>query len=289
LEFIGYTVCDQNYWLQKGLLLVGEGSNGKSTFLKIVEALAGRENTSFLSIGDLHQETTRSGLEGKLVNISDELPNYSLKNTEMFKKLMGGSATARKLYQDAGDMDNTAKFIFSCNELPMTTDVSHGMFRRLAIVPFAATFKMGDNADVFILDRMRAELPGIFNRVYRHYQKLKKRGNLIESVRSNEELARYQEGVDRVGTWIKENLRWNGKWDDTVGFVKINDVFENYHSDCKRSEEKPVSKDHFTRHLHRQLDHFNERYVRRADGDDRPYVLRGVWFDKDKTKGHDRY
>lgn len=289
LEFVGYAICDQSYWLQKALLLVGEGSNGKSTFLKIVESLAGKENTSYLSLSDLQQETSRSSLEGRLVNISDELPNYTLKNTDMLKKLMGGSVTSRKLYQDAVAIDNGAKFIYSCNEIPMTVDVSHGLFRRLAIVPFNAKFTMGDNADVDIARKMLGELPGIFNRVYKEYGKLKKRGNLIESIRSNQELEQYKDSVDRVGSWIKDNLRWNGKWDDTVGFTKIADAFELYHSDCKRSEEKPVSKFYFTRHLRRQIDHFEERYVRKAEHQDRPYVLRGVWLASEKKPGHDRY
>lgn len=289
LEFVGYGICDREYWLQRALLLVGEGSNGKSTFLDVVKLLAGGENTSVMSLSDLQQATERHNLEGKLINVSDEMPDYGFKSTEIFKKLMGGEVTTRRLYQNAVGMKNNTKFIFACNELPSTNDVSHGMLRRMAIVPFTATFRMGDNADPYILDKMRGELSGIFNRVYKHYRELKKRGNLIESITSAQELERYKEGVDRVGTWIKETLRWNGKWDDTVGYVKINDVFENYHSDCKRSEEKPVSKYNFTKHIRRQLDHFNERYVRRAEGDERPYVLRGVWFDKDKTKGHDRY
>jgi P4 family phage/plasmid primase-like protien len=287
LEFVGYAICDQDYWLQKALLLIGEGSNGKSTFLKIVEELTGRENVSFLSLYDLQVETSRSHLEGKLLNISDELPNYNFKNTELLKKLLGGTMTMRKLYHDGIMIENSTKFIFAGNEIPSTNDVSEGLFRRLVIVPFNAKFKLGPGAedakaaDVGLLGKVKAELPGVFNRVMRHYQSLKKRGHLATADRSSAELQRYRDEVDRVGSWVKDNLYWNGSWGEDKPFVEVATVFEKYVSDSKRSEERPLSKFHFTKHLRRHITSFDERYARQRVGQQRPYIIRGVNFKGD--------
>ncbi len=290
LEFVGYATCDQDYWLQKALLLIGEGSNGKSTFLKIVEELSGRENIAFLSLYDLQVETSRSMLEGKLLNISDELPNYNFKNTELLKKLLGGTMTARRLYHDGVVIENSTKFIFAGNEIPSTNDVSEGLFRRLVIIPFNARFKLGPGekdikaADPKLLKKIKAELPGIFNRVMRHYKALKKRGHLAEAVKSAKELSRYRDEVDRVGSWVKENLYWNGSWGDEKPYVEVSSVFEKYVSDAKRGEERPISKFHFTKHLRRNIDHFDDRYGRHRVGVDRPYVLKGVEFKNNGPK-----
>ncbi len=287
LEFVGYAICDQDYWLQKALLLIGEGSNGKSTFLKIVEELSGRENVSFLSLYDLQVETSRSHLEGKLLNISDELPNYNFKNTELLKKLLGGTMTMRKLYHDGVMVENGTKFIFAGNEIPSTNDVSEGLFRRLTIIPFNAKFKLGPGADdakaadIGLLSRVKTELPGVFNRVMRHYQDLKKRGHLADADKSSAELQRYRDEVDRVGTWVKENLYWNGSWGEDKPFVEVSSVFEKYVSDAKRSEERPLSKFHFTKHLRRHIAHFDARYDRQRLGQHRPYILRGVELKND--------
>lgn len=290
LEAVGYSICDGGYWLQKAFLLIGEGSNGKSTFLRIVEELAGKANVAFLSLFELQSETSRSSLEGKLLNISDELPTTMFKNTELLKKLLGGTMTARRLYHDGTAIENSAKFFFGGNSIPETTDVSEGLFRRLVIIPFNARFKVGKgdgdikSADVNLVKKMRAELPGIFNRILHHYEVLLARGHLTEAQKSTVEQDRYREQTDRVGSWIKENLYWNGSWDDKAPKIEINNAFEKYVSDAKRSEERPISKFHFTRHLRKHLDHFDERYIRQHTGHERPMILRGVEFRKDLRK-----
>lgn len=289
LEFLGYTICDPDYWLQKALLLIGEGSNGKSTFLKIAEELSGRENVAFLSLFDLQQETSRSHLEGKLLNISDELPNYNFKNTELLKKLLGGTMTARRLYHDGIMIENSTKFIFAGNDVPETNDTSEGLFRRLVIVPFNASFKLGAKgaekaADITLVQKMRAELPGIFNRIVTHYQELRARGHLIEAEKAAVELARYREQTDRIGSWVDENLYWNGRVDDGAPKVELNSVFERYQSDAKRGEERPLSKYHFTKRLRRKMDRFDDRYVRKRGDGDRGYILRGVEFRREMNR-----
>ena len=278
LEFIGYSLCSSDYWLQKGLLLVGNGANGKSTLLSIISALAGQKNTSYLSLGELQNETSRINLEGKLLNISDELPSYNFRNTEMFKKLMGGSVTARRLYQQTSTLQCNTKFIFSCNAIPKTSDTSNGLFRRLAIVPFDATFDLGTTADVDIAGKMMPELSGIFNQCYRAYQDCRKRGHLAVAERAEREVAWYRSSVDRVGTWIRDNIRWNGSWTDADPSVILDEVFDDYNSEARRSEEKPCTKREFTQQLRTCLDHWDERYVRRRRGGDRHFVLRGVWY-----------
>lgn len=287
LEIVGYGICDRTYWLQKAPLLIGEGSNGKSTFLKVVECVAGRENVGFLSLSDLQHETSRSMLEGKLINISDELPNYSIKNTEMLKKLFGGMMTARKLYHDGVAVENTAKFIFAGNAIPSSSDLSDGFFRRFVIVPFTTKFQLGPQtggnaADPNLIDKLRLELPGIFNLVLRNYRALKARGYLLEARRSTEEMEIYREDVDRPGTWIKDNLYWNGSWDSSKPYLESSVVYEKYVSDCKRWEERPLSRQQFTAQLRRHIAHFNERKGRGGTDGKGSRIIRGIQF-KDDT------
>jgi len=282
LEYLGYALCSPDYWIQKSLLLVGDGANGKSTLLDIVKALAGLENISYLSLGELQSETGRINLEGKLINIADELPSYNFKNTEMLKKLMGGGMTARKLYHETVMLENKTKFIFACNDIPTTNDFSKGLFRRLTIIPFKETFDIGVNADPQLKEKIYPELSGIFNRVFAAFKNLKARGHLHHSKTSEDELTLYKESVDRVGYWVKENLHWNGSWTEHDKYIQINEAYEAYFTEAKKCEEKPVTKFHFTRHLRRHIDHWEERYVRARVGETRPYIIRGAWFNKDE-------
>lgn len=78
LEFVGYAICDRDYWLQKAILLIGEGSNGKSTFLNVIKSLAGWENVSFLSLYEIQSETSRLHLEEAAQHFR-RAPNYNFK------------------------------------------------------------------------------------------------------------------------------------------------------------------------------------------------------------------
>lgn len=67
LEIAGYCLYRSAKY-EKAVLCVGKGSNGKSTFLKIIEQLLGSQNVSHVSLQDLAGDRFASaGLYGKLV------------------------------------------------------------------------------------------------------------------------------------------------------------------------------------------------------------------------------
>lgn len=203
LEFTGYALCDRTYEHHKALILIGEGANGKSTFLDIVKALAGAENFSALGIKEMDKDTNRALLEGKLVNISDEMPNMAMQDTDIFKKMMGGSITIRRLYGMPTVHRCTTKLMFAANEIPATYDHSHGLFRRLLIVPFDARFE-GKDVDRTLMPKLMRELPGIFNRVLQAFRSLKKAEHFTVAERSVEQLNSYRTDNDAIGSAIRE-------------------------------------------------------------------------------------
>jgi hypothetical protein len=57
--------------------------------------------------------------------------------------------------------------VLLCNNIPSLADLSHGMLRRLQVIPFDRTFT-GDDKDSGLFDRIWAdELPGVLNRALR--------------------------------------------------------------------------------------------------------------------------
>jgi hypothetical protein len=59
--------------LEKMLLVVGLGGNGKSVLLKILERTLGRENVSAVALEDFANEFRLAATVGKLVNIVPEI------------------------------------------------------------------------------------------------------------------------------------------------------------------------------------------------------------------------
>ncbi|MCC6014672.1 MAG: hypothetical protein LM564_03090, partial [Desulfurococcaceae archaeon] len=82
-EIIGYTLLAGEYPLNKAVMLVGEGRNGKSTYLELVKRLLGSGNVVSVKLQDLTNDRTRFSiysLYGKLANIFADLPSEALRN-----------------------------------------------------------------------------------------------------------------------------------------------------------------------------------------------------------------
>jgi putative DNA primase/helicase len=145
LELVGYTTIVFDYPLNKAFMLLGRGSNGKSTYLRMLRDILGRHNIASIPLqafADLDYRFLWAGLVGKLANIFADLPKTPLSYTGAFKMLTGEDTMAidRKGREPIQNYINYAKMVFSANELPKTNDLTHAFFRRWVIVDFPHTF-----------------------------------------------------------------------------------------------------------------------------------------------------
>lgn len=154
-EIFGYVLFRRNE-LGKAFILTGDGSNGKSSYLKIVRKLVGSDNTSSLDLKELGQRFKTAELFGKLANIGDDISNEYIKDNSEFKKLTTGETiNAERKGRDPFDFNNYSKLIFSANKMPRINDTSNGLTRRLMFIPFNAHFTSKDSDyDPFITDKL---------------------------------------------------------------------------------------------------------------------------------------
>lgn len=139
-EVMGYCLL-QDQRFQKAFIVVGEGSNGKSLWLKMIADMIGHENVSAIDYTQVTEKFKIATLLGKMVNIGEEMPNRLTKQPEIFKKLITGDPVQAEFKnENTFVLRNKAKFIFSANELPPTIDRSHGFYRRWMIIPFLKKF-----------------------------------------------------------------------------------------------------------------------------------------------------
>ena len=159
-EFIGYCLMP-DHRMEKMLWLQGEGQNGKSVTLEVIEALLGSVNVSYLSLSDLTNDAIkRAGIEGKMLNISHESGKDV--NPNVLKQLASGERVTReRKYRDPREINNYGKFFAAFNQMPRA-EVTGGYFRRIFILPYNVTITEEEKDDQLAL-KLKEELPGILN------------------------------------------------------------------------------------------------------------------------------
>lgn len=143
-EAIGYCFYRRNE-LGKAFILTGDKSNGKSTFLSMVQYLLGDENISSLDLKELGDRFKTAEMFGKLANIGDDIGDEFIANPAIFKKLVTGErVSAERKGQNPFEFNNYSKLLFSANNIPRIKDKTGAVQRRLIIIPFDARFSADD-------------------------------------------------------------------------------------------------------------------------------------------------
>lgn len=139
-EMIGYCFYRRNE-LRKAFILTGDGSNGKSTFLAVIQSLLGEENIASLDLKELGDRFKTAEMVGKLANIGDDISDEFISNSAIFKKLVTGErVSVEQKGRDPFEFNNYSKLVFSANDIPRIKDKSGAVLDRLVIVPFNAKF-----------------------------------------------------------------------------------------------------------------------------------------------------
>lgn len=138
-----------DYRFEKAVMFTGSGRNGKDKSLELIKRLMGAENCCALSLDSLEPNSfVISELYGKKVNLAGDIGGQDLKDTSLFKALTGRSliSAKRKFMRDIVFV-NSAKFIFSCNNLPMVYDMSRGFWDRWILLEFPYSFVTQEEYD----------------------------------------------------------------------------------------------------------------------------------------------
>lgn len=204
-EIFGYCLLGGNPFLHKAFAFVGSGRNGKSTLLSILKALLGDENWSPVSMALINKPFSAVNLDGKLANITGEIPSSRI-DAEAFKSVVGGETImASHKGKDEYALTVQARFVFACNEMPRFGDTTNGLWERLYILPFNRYFT-DEERDSTILSRLLPELPGILNKSLEGLDRLLTRGRLPEIKSVKDMLNEYRMESDSVYNFFQEKI-----------------------------------------------------------------------------------
>jgi P4 family phage/plasmid primase-like protien len=182
MEIIGYILYRSAVY-EKAMMLYGNGDNGKSVFIRLIEAFVGPQNCSHVPLQELDNDKFSSAdLYGKLVNTFADLKSQKLMATGNFKTLVSGdSVRAQRKYGQPFTFRNYSKLIFSSNRIPDSDDKSQAYYKRWSILSFDKVFQ-GATKDTNLINKLATpdELSGILNLALIALRQLRKDGGFKE-------------------------------------------------------------------------------------------------------------
>jgi putative DNA primase/helicase len=189
----------------------GTGSNGKSVFLKTVQALAGEYSTPARVETFTARHARQAGgipndiasLAGARVVAVSEVDDGQRLNESLVKDMTGGDAiTARFLNREFFSFHPQFKLWMQGNHKPQIRGTDHGIWRRIHLIPFAVTIPP-EEKDPALFDKLRAEASGILAWAVRGCLEWRRDGlNPPEEVKAATEA--YREEMDILGAFLDE-------------------------------------------------------------------------------------
>lgn len=168
-EFMGAIFIDRNKAkIEKMLILHGAGSNGKSVIQSTLIGLLGAENVKTIAISDLIGGSERkqniASINGKRLNYCSEIQTKEFgTNADALKALISGEPfEVRLVYINNFTARNIPLLMANANHIPYMKDSSHGLSRRLIILPFEQVLEEHEQ-DRQLPKKLKAEYPAILN------------------------------------------------------------------------------------------------------------------------------
>ncbi|MCM1987779.1 phage/plasmid primase, P4 family [Methanococcoides seepicolus] len=245
VEWVGYSLIPDTR-MQKAVMVLGNGSNGKSVYLKLLTQFIGKKNTSGESLQNLENNRfSTANLYGKLINVFPDLANIKIYDNSTFKTLCGGDRIrGERKFEGAFEFENTARLIFSANELPPIRNGSFADFRRWILIDFPNTFE-GKTADKNLIDKLVTpeELSGFLNKAL----------TALKVLLANEEFS-YNKSVEDVKRMYLLNSNSVAVFVDECIELSNEDtskhlVYEEYKQWCIGNDLEPEKNNIFGKHF----------------------------------------
>ena len=245
-EIIGYCFYRRNE-LGKAFILTGAQSNGKSTFLDMIQKLLGDDNISSLDLGELGDRFKTAELFGKLANIGDDIGDEFIPNAAVFRKLVTGErVNVERKGENPFEFNNYAKMLFSANNIPRIKDKTGAVQRRLVIVPFDAKFTSDDpDFDPYIKYKLRTEecMEYLIKLGLEGLKRVLKNQLFTTSDRVEKELKEYEESNNPILGFIKEITI------EEVENEPTKDVYKRYQVYCSENNLQALSNIEFSKQV----------------------------------------
>lgn len=240
-EYIGYCMV-RDTSKQKFMTITGPGGTGKSTIIRLIEKLIGKDNICSVALQDLTKRFYPTQLQGRLLNSCADISKTAIEQTDVIKKITGEDSLMGEYKGGAiFTFKSYAKLLFSANEIPISLDdKSNAFYRRFLIIRIEKRGEHIDNLE----DKLEEEILILLQHVVYGLRDLYSRGYIFESKGSKENVVELYKDSDTAMAFIEEELTY-----DIHSKTSRDKLYAEYERYCLSNDRGALSRNGFYKNL----------------------------------------
>lgn len=269
-EMFGYCLTHDTRY-QKCFYLIGQGANGKSVLLSVLEAMIGEENTSHVEIAFLNSDFQRIKLANSMVNICNDIKTDVAGTGSFFKAIVAGDTISGCFKgKDFFDFKPRCKMVFAANSMLSTRDIDGGFLRRICFVNFPIQFVLNPQKsnerkrDTGMQEKLLKELPGILNWALRGLRELRENNGFTNTTDQDTLLQELEMINDPIAAFVDDVIA-----PDPEKYKVLHNretIYDEYTRWCNKSNSVPMSSRWFWPRMRQKvtLTEVREAYLRKV-------------------------
>ena len=249
LEIVACALTKQHINPEKIVILVGSGSNGKSTILRAIQNVFGSDEVSNSTIQEIQgNRFALVTLEGRLLNISTDLPESPLDEFDKIKSITTSEEFLKIEPKGATEhyADLYLTLLFSCNQLPQMPNTSKAIIKRLCILPFLEHFEKDDQVKTDL--STEEEKSKILNTLLYYLDRVITNGGQLTKTQTEAQIMDlWKNNSDGATLFINEMIRAREKDDKPAS---VADTFSSYIKFCSHHRKTVDKQGRFDEIMH---------------------------------------
>ena len=237
-------------------ILKGDGNNGKSLLLDIINSVLGSYGVTskpqLLTESNYGTQNSEeiARLKGKRFCAVEEIKAGDRMDEQLVKSLTSGigKQVARFLYKNSFEFTVTCKFWMATNYEPVIKGSDKGIWRRLRLIPVPTDFTSREDKD--LRDKLLTEAPQILGWLINGLKLYMEEG-LEEPKAVSDATNEYKEEMDVVQQWVNEYCECKPSY-----FERANVLYDNFRAFCQRRDQR-TNQTVFGRNLGKKFKKYN--------------------------------
>lgn len=254
LQVIGY-ILSNDIRAKSFFYLEGVGDAGKSRFCDLIASffpVSGSNKVARIALQDLGGKFALSNLVNAKLNISEDLPDAPLSPQTVSRIKMisdGDRLEAEAKYTQAFTFRPLCKLLFASNHPLRLKEYDAAFVNRVVYIPFTHPIPK-EEQDPYILEKMRKELPALFNRAFAAYKRLVANQYVWSgSDYFKPEIATTNSSISVDKEYVLRQFIESCCILDDNSTTATSELQEAYNLFCSKNSYSPVQGDRFSREL----------------------------------------